>query len=52
MTEPTQITREQLALAHHRWHCAHEVDPEPCEADDQDRDFADFALSQAREATT
>lgn len=46
------MTREQLALAHHRWHCTHEIDPEPCEADDSDYDFADFALEQAREATT
>ena len=39
------ITREQLALAHHVWHCT-APDPELCAADDADYDFADFALEQ------
>ena len=38
------MTRDQLALAHHRWHCTHEQDPGVCVADQQDYDFADFAL--------
>lgn len=45
MTEPTQITREQLALAHHSWHCR-DLEHPICTPDDQDYDFADFALEQ------
>lgn len=52
MTEPTQITREQLALAHHRFYCVFGEGPDCNDVDESDYDFADFALSQAREATT
>lgn len=40
MSEP--VTRDVLALAHHRFYC---VAPQPCEdVDDTDRAFADFAM--------
>lgn len=42
------MTREQLALAHHRFYC-HASDPDCTEVDDADYDFADFALDQAGE---
>lgn len=41
------MTREQLALAHHRWHCTAPVD-DLCAADDSDYDFADFALEMLK----
>lgn len=37
------MTRELLALAHHRFYCVGPAD-EPCAADQTDYDFADFAL--------
>lgn len=45
------MTREQLALAHHRFYC-HASDPDCTEVDDADYDFADFALDQDREVTS
>lgn len=46
------MTREQLALAHHRFYCDHGASEDCTDVDDSDYDFADFALSQAREATS
>lgn len=40
---PSSLTRDDLALAHHRFYC-HAGDPECSEVDDADFDFADFAL--------
>jgi hypothetical protein len=41
------VTRDELALAHHRWHCTHEIELGACVADQQDYDFADFAMGAA-----
>lgn len=44
----TTHTRDSLALAHHRFYCqGHDL--EFCEANDTDRDFADFAMQQLAE---
>ena len=45
------MTREQLASAHHRWHCG-AADPDICAPDDSDYDFADFTLEQIGEVTS
>lgn len=41
------MTREQLALAHHRFYC-HAHDPQCSEVADGDYDFADFALEMLK----
>jgi hypothetical protein len=42
MTGLSNLSRDDLALAHHRWHCTD--NPDLCAADDADFDFADFVI--------
>jgi len=44
------MTRDELALAHHRFYC-HAADPQCTEVDEADYDFADFVLSPVHRAT-